>query len=74
MSGVVLTESDFGSIPDKTGTLRNVKLFKWVNPNNITIEVISYGATFRAIKIPGKNGIVADIITGYDNIEGCIFF
>lgn len=47
-----------------------VKKFTIRNGNNQEVDVISYGATVTAIRTPDKNGKVADVVLGFDNIEG----
>ncbi|RZB40099.1 aldose 1-epimerase-like [Asbolus verrucosus] len=66
---VEFKESHFGIITDNSEKERLIKLFTWEN-KNISVEVITYGATIRSIKIPDKNGVIADIVIGFNNIEG----
>lgn len=34
------------------------------------VQVITYGGTITSIVVPGKDGKMADVALGYDNIEG----
>lgn len=61
-----LIKSDFGQLPDGTP----VGLYTLSNKNGIAIGVITYGARVTTLKTPDKNGQFADIVLGFDNIEG----
>lgn len=47
-----------------------VKRFTFTNRNKMQVQVISLGATVTSIKLPDKNGILQDIVLGFDTIEG----
>jgi aldose 1-epimerase len=36
------------------------------------VQVITYGATITSMKIPDKNGVVKDIVAGFNNLAGII--
>nr|XP_022340663.1 aldose 1-epimerase-like isoform X2 [Crassostrea virginica] len=59
---VIPTEEPFGEIKDG----RTVKRFSFTNKNNITVRIISYGATITDILMPDKNGTLVDISLGFD--------
>lgn len=59
---VIPTEEPFGEIKDG----RKVKRFTLTNKNNITVRIISYGATITDILMPDKNGVILDISLGFD--------
>lgn len=40
--------------------------------NNITVSIINFGATITKIITPDKNGQLADIALGYDDLQGYI--
>ncbi|XP_057667625.1 galactose mutarotase-like [Diorhabda carinulata] len=68
---VQFEEDGFGVFTDKTtGKTSPVRRFTWKNANNVTVQVITYGATITSIRLPGKNGVVDDIVMGFDNMEG----
>lgn len=64
MAGVAFKESDFGNLGAKL-----IKAFTWKN-KNVSVQVITYGATITSIKIPDKNGVTVDIVTGFVNLDG----
>lgn len=68
---VEFEEDGFGVFTDKTtGVTSPVRRFTWKNSNNVSVQVITYGATITSIKLPGKNGNIDDIVMGFDNMEG----
>ncbi|KAG5672726.1 hypothetical protein PVAND_002827 [Polypedilum vanderplanki] len=69
---VKLTVDNFGIVKDPiTNEEKVVKRFTWTNEKTrVTIQLISYGAMITSCKIPSKSGEVADIVLGFDSIEG----
>lgn len=61
-----VTVSEFG----KTKAGAAVSRYVLSNNNGMEVVVITYGATLVSLKIPDRNGKPADIVLGYDNIEG----
>lgn len=59
---VIPSEEPFGKIKDG----RKIKRFTFTNNNNITVRIISYGATITDILMPDKNGAILDISLGFD--------
>jgi len=49
---------------------KKVELFLLENANGIKVYIISYGARIVSLLAPDKNGNFADIVLGYENIEG----
>ncbi len=58
--------SDFGTTKDGTP----VKQYTLTNANGVTVKLISYGATLQAWDVPDKNGNVADVVFGFDDVAG----
>ena len=58
--------SEFGRTAD------GVSVYRYVLTNNKGAEadVISYGATLVSLKVPDRNGQVADVVLGYDDVAG----
>lgn len=61
-------KEEFGKTPDG----EPVNLYTIKNSNGIELKVSEFGATLVSLKIPDKNGTFADIILGFDNLEGYI--
>ncbi|KAJ8936761.1 hypothetical protein NQ318_023198 [Aromia moschata] len=70
-NGVEFEEDEFGLFTDPTtGQSNPVRRFTWRNASNITVQVITYGATITTMKMPDVNGTVNDIVMGFNNMEG----
>ncbi len=63
-------ESFFGTMPDG----REIKLYSISNSNNVTLQVITYGATLQALYTPDRYGRINDITVGFDSAYGHINF
>lgn len=42
------------------------------NANGFSAEVINYGATVTSLRVPDRNGEVADVVLGFDNLESYV--
>jgi aldose 1-epimerase len=70
---VKFTEDQFDLYTYKnTGKTVSIRLFTWTNENKVSVQVITYGATITSMKIPDKNGVVKDIVAGFNNLAGII--
>lgn len=58
----------FGTTPDG----KVVNSYELTNNKGAKLEVINYGATVSALKIPLKNGEMVDVVLGFDNLESYI--
>lgn len=56
----------FGKLPDG----REVHQYTLSNGSGLTAQIIDYGATIRSLTVPDRNGKLADIVLGYDTLEG----
>lgn len=73
-SGVTLIEDDFAQFYDDKGHRHGIKRFTWKNRNKIEVQVISYGARVISIKLPDRNGKIEDVLLGFDDLAGYIFY
>ncbi len=48
----------------------NVDVFTIKNSNEVAVDILTYGATVNSIYTPDKNGDFADILSGFDTVEG----
>ncbi|KAK6633654.1 hypothetical protein RUM44_004261 [Polyplax serrata] len=67
---VDIIEDGFGFITKEDGTREIVRRYTFTNQDNLSVQVISYGATITSIKCPDKNGNVDDVVLGFDNLDG----
>ncbi len=61
-----ITKESFGQTPDK----QTVVLYTLTNPNGVKAKITSYGAILVSLETPDKNGNIADIILGFDTLDG----
>ena len=55
----------FGKMPDG----REVFSYTMENKAGASVKVISLGATLVSINVPNKDGVLADVICGYDDVN-----
>lgn len=55
---------EFGQTKNKEGVL----CYKFFN-ENICIEILSYGGIIKTLKTPNKNGVLENIVLGFDSLE-----
>jgi aldose 1-epimerase len=56
----------FGKLPDG----REVRQYTLSNGTGITAQIIDYGATVTSLTVPDRKGKAADVVLGYDSIDG----
>ena len=56
----------FGKAADGTP----VESYTLTNQNGVTVKVMTLGATITVIDVPDKNGKFADVVFGFDSVEG----
>ena len=61
-----VVESDFGKTKDGV----DVKKFELTNKNGMKIRLISRGATLIGVDVPDRDGKVADVVFGFDDVAG----
>ena len=61
-----ISKIEFGQL--KEGEQMYSYLLK--NNNGMEVELIEYGAAVVALRVPDKNGRIADVILGYDDLNG----
>lgn len=44
--------------------------FTLTNRQGVVLKVINYGCTITSLKVPDRDGVFADIVLGYDDLEG----
>ena len=61
-----ISKKSFGTAPGGY----EVTEFTLTNRRGIEVKVINYGCTITSLKVPDRNGVFADIVLGYDDLEG----
>lgn len=70
---VSIVVDGFGLITTDKST-EVVKRYTFTNRNKMQVQVITLGATVTSIKLPDKNGLMEDIVLGFDSLEGNVAF
>jgi len=53
-----------------TGDGRPVDLYTFTNSNGLEVRAMTYGGIIVSLRVPDKNGKLADIVLGHDNVDG----
>lgn len=61
-----LTQDTFGKLKDG----REVVLFTLRNKDDCVAKVMTYGALLTELHVPDRKGRLADVVLGFDNLEG----
>ena len=60
------TKKSFGKTPDGQA----VDLYVLTNKSGAEASIINYGGAVVSLKVPDRSGKLADIVLGYDNMDG----
>ena len=60
-----VTRSDFG----KTNDGRPVALYTLTNASGAQVQITDFGGFVVSIRVPDKDGVLQDVVLGYDNIN-----
>lgn len=61
-----VTRGAFGTMPDG----QPIEVFTLTNARGVEVRAITYGGIITSIKVPDRAGRMADIVLGFDSIEG----
>jgi aldose 1-epimerase len=61
-----IVKTEFGKLPDG----RLAYLYTLTNKNGLVMKVTNYGGTVTSLSVPDKNGSLADIVLGFDTLQG----
>lgn len=62
------TKSSFGKTPEG----EQVDLYLLTNKNGAEAAITNYGGAVVSLKVPGRNGKLADVILGFDTVDGYV--
>jgi aldose 1-epimerase len=54
----------------KTGDGRPVDLYTLTNSKGMEVRAMTYGGIIVSLRVPDKNGKMADVVLGHDNLDG----
>ncbi len=60
-----VTHAPFGKTSDGTP----VEIYTLTNSSGVEIKAMTYGCIITSLKVPDKNGKLADVVLGYDTLE-----
>lgn len=63
-----MTRQDFGKLPDGTP----VEIYTLTNKNGAEARIMTYGATVVSLRVPDRDGHLADVVLGYDGLDGYV--
>lgn len=63
-----ITKADFGQTPDGTP----VQIYTLRNAHGAEARIMTYGGIVQSLKVPDKSGHFADVVLGFDNLEGYV--
>ena len=63
---MAITKQAFGVMPSG----ETVYKYTLTNPHGVSADFITLGGTWVTMNVPDKKGKIADVILGYDNLEG----
>ena len=61
-----ITRTLFGTLPGG----RPVDCYTIENQNGARAEILTYGGTLNRLYMPDRNGVLADVLIGFDTLEG----
>jgi aldose 1-epimerase len=61
-----VNKQDFGKTPDGTP----VELYTLTNKNGVEARIMTYGGIVVSLKTPDKHGKLADVVLGFDSLDG----
>lgn len=63
-----ISKADFGKTPEG----QSVEIYTLHNSKGAEAKIMTYGGIVQSLTMPDKNGKLADIVLGYDNLQGYI--
>jgi aldose 1-epimerase len=64
--GGQITRAPFGTAKDGTP----VDIFTLRNANGVEARICNYGGIVVSLRVPDRNGVLGDVVLGYDNLDG----
>jgi aldose 1-epimerase len=61
-----VTHAPFGKTADGTP----VEIYTLTNANGVEMKAMTYGCIITSLKVPDRTGKVADVVLGYDTLDG----
>ncbi len=65
-AGFTIDKQSFGKLPDNSVS----DLYTIKNPSGFTVQITNYGGIITSVIVPDREGKFADVVLGYDSIQG----
>jgi aldose 1-epimerase len=62
-----ITKAPYGKVNGQ-----DVELYTLTNPNGLVMKVTNYGVIITEFWVPDRNGKLADVVGGYENVDGYV--
>ena len=62
---IMILKMPFGTLSDGTP----VTLYRLLGKGESHVDILDYGATVQAIRVPDQNGVLTDVVLGYDDVQ-----
>ena len=62
----MIVKNFFGTTADG----RDVHVYTIRNSSETAVDIITYGATINSIYAADRNGVFADVLSGFDTVKG----
>lgn len=69
-SGPTVPKDLFGTITLPNQPAQEIERYTLKNAHGVEVQAITYGGIITSIKAPDRNGAMADIVLGFDSIDG----
>lgn len=66
-SAPAITVTPFGNVDDTP-----VQLYTLTNKNGLVAKITNYGAIVTEVHVPDRNGALADVVLGFDNLDAYV--
>jgi aldose 1-epimerase len=63
--GPAFEQEPYGRLPDGSA----ITQYTLINRNNVKLKCIDYGAIITELDVPDKNGVMGDVVLGFDKLE-----
>src|SRR5215472_4954379 len=67
-SKTTMEKRTFGAVEDGHG----VDLYTLRNPSGMEVSITNYGGAVVSLKVPDRAGKLADVVLGYDDLQGYV--
>jgi aldose 1-epimerase len=61
-----IQQADFGRLPDGTP----IRIYTLNNRNHVEARITNYGGIIVSLRVPDRNGNLADVVLGFDSLDG----